>query len=76
MPSADFWLGTAESKDPQADRYADRTFQFRLARMLNRTREELLLGGPGHRPISNHEYEEWAAFLAFESKHAAERNGG
>jgi len=65
VPSGDFWKGQTTNA-PDAARWADRAFQFRLARMLGRTVDELLHGGPGHRPISNAEYEEWIGFLVFE----------
>lgn len=73
MPSVSFWLATPSSTHPRANEFADRAFQFRLAERLGRTREELLYGGPGHRPISNREYEEWRALAVFDAKYAEQQ---
>lgn len=75
MPSGDFWLATPESTHARGNEFADRAFQFRLAERLGRTREELLHGGPGHRAISNAEYEEWRALATFDAKYAEQKKG-
>jgi hypothetical protein len=59
------------TNDPNAGRYLEEVVRFRIARMLNRTVEELLYGSPSHRPISHAELWEWAGFLSFEQKMAA-----